>query len=131
LEQFLAVAYVYYAKYPSLGLLYWPPHFHMVEGLFFLVFGIAVVSSHLTILAYALMGVYRWYKVAAREGPQSRALASTFIFLLLLVVLEYERVTITGWRGVAGHIEVAIARSLVLPPSTFCCAANLVATPGG
>ncbi len=86
-------AYEYYAKYPSLGLLYWPPMFHFVEGLFFLVFGISAVSSRLTILAYALVGVFSWYKIAEREGPQYRALAAAFIFPLMPFLLLYERVT--------------------------------------
>jgi 4-amino-4-deoxy-L-arabinose transferase-like glycosyltransferase len=86
-------AYEYYAKYPSLGLLYWPPLFHMVEGLSFLVFGISVLASRLTILAYALVGVFFWYKIAEREGPQPRALASAFMFPLLPPMLQYERVT--------------------------------------
>ncbi|MBI1749131.1 MAG: glycosyltransferase family 39 protein [Acidobacteria bacterium] len=85
--------YEYYAKYPSLGLLYWPPLFHFIEGLFFLVFGISVVTSRLTILSFALLGVYFWYKIAEREGPRRRALASAFIFPLLPFVLVYERVT--------------------------------------
>ncbi len=86
-------AYEYYAKYPSLGLVYWPPLFHMVEGVFFLIFGISVVTSRLTILFYALVGVYFWYKIAEREGPRYRALASAFIFPLLPWILQYERVT--------------------------------------
>jgi hypothetical protein len=86
-------AYEYYAKYPALGLVYWPPLFHIVEGVFFLVFGISVLSSRLTILAYALVGVFFWYKIAAREGPQPRALASAFMFPLLPHLLQYERVT--------------------------------------
>jgi len=81
-------AYEYYAKYPALGLVYWPLLFHMVEGLSFLVFGISVLASRLTILAYALVGVFFWYKIAEREGPQSRALASAFIFPLLPYMLR-------------------------------------------
>jgi 4-amino-4-deoxy-L-arabinose transferase-like glycosyltransferase len=86
-------AYEYYAKYPALGLLYWPPLFHIVEGFFFLVFGISVLASRLTMLAYALVGVFFWYKIAEREGPQPRALASAFMFPLLPFMLQYERVT--------------------------------------
>jgi uncharacterized membrane protein len=85
--------YEYYTKYPAFKLLYWPPLFHMVEGLFFLVFGITVLASRLTILSYALVGVFFWYKIAEREGPQPRALASALIFPLLPFVLQYERVT--------------------------------------
>ena len=86
-------AYEYFAKYPALGLVYWPPLFHMVEGLFYLAFGISVVSSRLTMLTYALVAVFFWYKIAEREGPKSRALTSAFIFPLLPFVLQYERVT--------------------------------------
>ena len=67
-------AYEYYAKYPSPGLLYWWPLFHIVEGLFFLAFGISVLASRLTILSYALVGVFFWYKIAEREGPQPLSL---------------------------------------------------------
>jgi hypothetical protein len=86
-------AFEYYAKYPALGLVYWPPLFHMVEGVFFLVFGISVVSSRLTMLMYSLVAVFFWYKIVEREGPNSRALTSAFIYPLLPFVLQYERVT--------------------------------------
>jgi hypothetical protein len=39
---------------------YWPPLFHFVEGLFFLVFGTTVWASRLSILFFALMVVYFW-----------------------------------------------------------------------
>ena len=94
-------AYEYYAKYPALGLLYWPPLFHFVEGLVFLVFGLTFLASRLSILAFALVGVFFWYKIAAREGPEHRALASALIFPLLPFVLLYERVTMLEIPGVA------------------------------
>jgi hypothetical protein len=83
----------YYAKYPALGLLYWPPFFHFVEGIFFLVFGISVVSSRLSILAFALAGAYFWYRIAERQGSRHLAFFSALIFPLLPFVLTYERVT--------------------------------------
>jgi hypothetical protein len=85
--------YEYYAKYPSLGLIYWPPFFHVVEGVFFLVFGISVLTSRLTILAFALMGIYYWYRIAEREGTRDRALFSALIFPILPFILTFERVT--------------------------------------
>jgi uncharacterized membrane protein len=83
----------YYAKYPALGLLYWPPFFYFVEGLFFLAFGISVVSSRLAILAFALLGAYFWLRIAERLGSRSRAVLSALIFPLVPFVLTYERVT--------------------------------------
>jgi hypothetical protein len=83
----------YYAKYPALGLLYWPPFFYVVEGLFFLIFGISVVSSRLAILAFALLGVYFWFRIAERFGSRYRAILSALIFPLVPFMLTYERVT--------------------------------------
>ncbi|HWQ03480.1 MAG TPA: glycosyltransferase family 39 protein [Candidatus Nitrosotenuis sp.] len=83
----------YYAKYPALGILYWPPFFYFVEGLFFLVFGINVVASRLSILAFALLAVYFWLRIAERNGPRYRAYLSALIFPLLPFMLTYERVT--------------------------------------
>lgn len=85
--------YEYFSKYPALGLVYWPPFFHFVEGIFFLVFGISVISSRLCILAFALTGAYFWYQIAARYGERHLALLSTLIFPLLPFMLTYERVT--------------------------------------
>jgi len=82
----------YFAKYPALGVLYWPPLFYFIEGLFFLVFGISAVTSRVVILCFALLGVCYWYKIAEREGPLHRALTSAFIFPLLPYVLTFERV---------------------------------------
>ena len=85
--------YDYYAKYPALGLAHWPPFFHFVEGVFFLIFGISAVTSRLTVLFFSLLGVYFWYRIAEREGSRYRALAAAFIFSLVPYILLYERVT--------------------------------------
>jgi hypothetical protein len=88
----LRYAYEYYAKYPALGLVFWPPLFHVVEGVFFLVFGISVISSRLAVLSFALVGVYFWYRIAETQGTRSLALLSTFVFPLVPFMLTFERV---------------------------------------
>lgn len=89
----LQYAYEYYAKYPAIAIPHWPPLFHFVEGVFFLVFGISVWVSRLTVLGFALLGVYFWYRIAERQGPRSRAFLSALIFGCMPYVLLYERVT--------------------------------------
>ena len=86
-------AYEYYAKYPALGVPHWPPLYYTVEGTFFLLLGINVVASRLTTLAYALVGIYCWYRIAERQGSRTLALLSALIFPLLPYVLIYERAT--------------------------------------
>ena len=83
----------YYAKYPALGIPHWPPLFYLVEGVFFLVFGLSVWVSRLCILCYALGGAYFWYRIADRQGPRHLALLSTLIYPLLPYMLLYERAT--------------------------------------
>jgi len=85
-------AYEYYAKYPAVALPHWPPFFAFVEGVFFLLFGISVWAGRLTVLAFSLLGVYFWYRIAEQHGPRSQALLSGLIFALLPQVLLYESV---------------------------------------
>ncbi len=85
--------YDYYAKYPALAFPHWPPLFHFVEGLFFLLFGLSPFVSRLTVLCFALLGVYFWYRIAERLGPRYRAFLSAVILACLPFVLLYERVT--------------------------------------
>ena len=89
----LNYAYEYYAKYPAISIPHWPPLFYLVEGLFFLVFGISVWASRLAILGFALLGAYFWYRIAERYGPPSRACLSAFVFCLLPAVMVFESVT--------------------------------------
>src|SRR6266478_10050736 len=55
--------YAYYAQYPALGLIHWPPFFHFVEGMMFLVFGPSVVSARTTALLFALFRLYFSFKL--------------------------------------------------------------------
>jgi hypothetical protein len=83
----------YFAKYPALGTPHWPPLFHLVEGVFFLVFGFSVWASRLCVLCYALMGVYFSYRISERIGPRHLALLSALLFPLTPLVFLYERLT--------------------------------------
>jgi hypothetical protein len=91
----------YYAKYPALGLIYWPPGFHMVEGVFFLLFGISVTVSRFTVLCYALLGVWSLYRVLRFDFPAHRAWLATLLFSFIPYVLLYSRVTMLEIPGVA------------------------------
>lgn len=85
--------YDYYAKYPALAFPHWPPLFHFVEGIFFLLFGLSPLVSRVTIFCFTLVGVYFWYRIAERFGPRYRAFLSAVVLASLPFVLVYERVT--------------------------------------
>jgi hypothetical protein len=85
-------AYQYYAKYPIISFPHWPPLFHFIEGLFFLVLGLSPWVSRLAILCFALMGSYFWYRIAERLGPRYRAFLSAITIACVPFILVYERV---------------------------------------
>ena len=85
-------AYQYYAKYPIISFPHWPPLFHFIEGVFFLVLGLSPWVSRLAILCFALMGTYFWYRIAERLGPRYRAFLSAITIACVPFILVYERV---------------------------------------
>jgi hypothetical protein len=89
----IGYAYLYYAKYPALGVPHWPPLFYVVEGVFFLLFGISVVTSRVVILLFALMGIAFFYGIALHFGPRCRAVLAALIMPLMPYMLLYERAT--------------------------------------
>src|SRR5579864_4142832 len=97
----------YYAKYPGINFPYWPPLFHMVEGLFFLVFGPTVWASRLTVLVFAFMAVYFWYRIAERLGPRYLAFLSVILLMTIPVVLFHARVTMLEIPALATCLGVA------------------------
>jgi len=56
----------YYARYPCLALVQYPPVFAVAEGLFFAVFGVHAVVARLTVAAFAALGVVAGYALARR-----------------------------------------------------------------
>lgn len=85
--------YDYYAKYPALAFPHWPPLFHLIEGVFFLVLGLSPWVSRLVILCFALLAAYFWYRIAERFGPRYRAFLSAVILTCTPFILLYEQVT--------------------------------------
>src|SRR5258708_31176393 len=56
--------YRYYAQYPALaGVIHWPPLYYVVEGISFLAFGPTVVAARLSIVGFALFGLFFLYRM--------------------------------------------------------------------
>ena len=83
--------YNYYAQYPALGLILWPPLFHFVEGIIFLVLGPSVVSARLTTLLFALLGLTFWFKLVSELQNEWAAAVSTLLLAFLPSLLLYEK----------------------------------------
>ncbi len=83
--------YRYYGQYPALGVVHWPPLFHMTEGLAFFLFGSSVVVARMTVLLFALLGIYFLFRlVEYMEGSQAAVIA-TVLFVSLPLTLLFEK----------------------------------------
>ncbi len=86
-------AYEYYAKYPAVALPHWPPLFYAFEGILFLCFGLSPWVSRLTVLGFALLAAYFWYRTVERVSPPYKAFVSGVVLMCVPYMLRYERLT--------------------------------------
>jgi len=84
--------YEYYAHYPALGLIHWPPLFHLSEGLVFHLLQPSVIAARLTVLLFALLGLYFWFRFVAELHNEWIAFLATTLLALSPMVLLYEKV---------------------------------------
>lgn len=84
--------YRYYAQYPSLGIVMYPPAFYAVEGVAFYIFGASVLTARLSILLFALLGLTFWFKLVDELEDEYTAALSTVLLAFLPSVLNYEKV---------------------------------------
>jgi len=81
----------YYARYPCLGLVHYPPVFPAVEALFFAVCGVSVETARATVAAFAALGAVFSYLVGRRFlGPWGAAV-STLLFITAPGVVYWSR----------------------------------------
>ncbi len=83
--------YQWYAHYPALGLIHWPPFFHLVEAVLFIAFGRSIVTARMTVLLFSLLGFWFWFRLVRELEGQWAALVSTIFLALLPGLLPYEK----------------------------------------
>lgn len=131
----------YYARYPCLGLVHYPPFFPAVEALFFAVLGVGMPAARLTVAAFAALGAVFGYLVAARFlGPWGAALAvlllitapeavfwsrevmlETPTMAMMLVASHYFLRYVDDERRGAGVAAAVLLVLAVLTKQTACC----------
>lgn len=84
-------AYRYYAQYPAVGILHWPPLFYVFEGLSFLVLGPSVVSARLTVLLFCILLLYQWFRLVEENLDAYTAGICTAVLGLLPMILLFEK----------------------------------------
>ncbi len=81
----------YYAQYPALGVVHWPPLFHCVEGVIFLMIGPSATAARLTVLLFLVVGLTFWFKLVAELTNVWAAAFATLALPLLPSLYGLER----------------------------------------
>lgn len=84
-------AYRYYAQYPAVAILHWPPLFYLFEALSFLVLGPSVVSARLTVLLFCVLLLYQWFRLVEETLDSYTAGICTAALGLVPMVLLFEK----------------------------------------
>ncbi len=103
----IAYTYLYYAHYPALQLVTYPPVFYVAEGLGFLILGPSVITARITVLLFALLGLYFWFRLVVELQDEVTAGITTVLVAFLPSVLFFEK-----------------AVMLEIPAMAFCVAAG-------
>jgi hypothetical protein len=84
-------AYKYYAQYPAVAILHWPPLFYVFEGLSFWLFGASVVSARLTVIFFTVVLLYQWFLLVEDLQDSYTAALCTAVLGLLPSILLFEK----------------------------------------
>ena len=71
----------YYLHYPAISVLYYPPLFAVVEGVFFSLFGVSHATAQLTVSAFLLAAAYGTYFLARQWVGRVAAFATALLFI--------------------------------------------------
>ena len=78
----------YYNQYPALGLLVWPPLFHLIEGLWMMLFGLSITSSKLLVLLFLAIACGFLYRIARLTSSTEQSLLTIALFAFSPMVFE-------------------------------------------
>lgn len=84
-------AYNYYAQYPGIAIVHWPPLFYFFEGLAFIVFGPSAIAARLTVLLFTVLLLFQWFRLVEELQDSYTAAVSTAILGLVPMVLLFEK----------------------------------------
>ncbi len=81
----------YYAQYPALGLIVWPPGFYAVEGVTMLAFGRSFETGRWLTVAYSLLACVFLYRLASLTHNRTTAAIATLTFAFTREIVFHSR----------------------------------------
>jgi hypothetical protein len=82
----------YYAHYPAIGLIHWPPLFHLIEGFYFIFFRVSEPVARFLIYLFYLVGIIFYYKLIYKLYGRLTSFISSIFYITSPILLEYSNV---------------------------------------
>ncbi len=82
----------YYAQYSVLGLLHWPPFFHVVEGIFFYFTGISEFNGRILIYIFFIVGLLYYFKLIYYLYDINVAFLASIFYITSPIILYSARI---------------------------------------
>lgn len=82
---------IYFAKYPALGFIWYPPFFALIESIFFSLFGISEITARITVIFFTLISVLCLYHLIKKMYNEVVALLTCLIFITTPVVVFWAK----------------------------------------
>jgi hypothetical protein len=92
----------YYLQYPALGLLTWPPLFHIVEGVWMLAFGVGHDAARVLIGLFSAAACAFLFRLVNHTHDLFTAAAATLFFGFAPLVFTYSRHVMLEMPALAG-----------------------------
>lgn len=83
--------WTYYAHYPAVALLHWPPLFHLIEGVYVLFASISEAALRALIFAFFALGALYYYVLMVHLSNANLAFLSSLLFITSPLVLTFSR----------------------------------------
>jgi hypothetical protein len=84
--------WIYYAHYPHLGLLHWPPLFHLIEGFYFLFVNISESSARFLIYLFLVLALIYYYLLMLKLFNYHVAILSSVLFITSPIIIIYSNI---------------------------------------
>lgn len=91
LQKIMDYVWNYYAHYNNISLLHWPHLFHLVEGLFFLTFGISDTVARLVTYFFFLFGLTYFYRLLRLMFDDWTAFLASLLLITSPIILFMAR----------------------------------------
>lgn len=114
----------YFMQYPELGLVVWPPLFHVIAGLFMLVFGTSITVAKILVCLFSIMACVYLFKLVERTHGIATAPVAAIILGLSPLVFGFSHqvmleVPALAWSMMAiyhfhSYLQVEKVRDLFL-----------------